>query len=304
MNPALASVGVGAVVIGLAVLVGPPRSTLGESVSLTVAGSETVRPLVAACIESYTTKNPRAAVTVQGGGSAQGIAAVIDRRIDIGMASRPPNARERELASARGVELVMYELALDGVAVIVHRSNPVDALDLDQLRRVFSGEIVRWTDLGVAAAGRGGAASAGLGDDRIVPVARAPGSGTGDLFDEQVLAGTALGPATRRVATNEAIVADVASEPGAIGYTSLDALKQAEPDAKVVGLRGKREPTATTPTADTLRSRTYPLTRVLYLVGSAPRSSASRDFMAHCTGPANAAMLKRTGHVAMHAGLL
>jgi phosphate transport system substrate-binding protein len=303
VNATLASVGVGAVVIGLAVLVGPPGSQLAESVSLQVAGSETVRPLVAACIESYLAKNPRAEVVVRGGGSDDGIASVLHGRVDIGMASRAPTAKEREVAVANGVELVLYELALDGVAVIVHPSNAVVALDLLQLHRIFSGEITRWRELGAANDGSASKNNNDSDSDSILPVTRAPGSGTAALFAEQVLAGASPSASARPQATNEAIVAEVSKEPSAIGYTSLDALKAGEARVKTLALRAGPGSAPTQPSVDSVRARAYPLTRVLYLVGSAPRSAAARDFMAHCTGPANPAMLRRTGHVAMHAGL-
>lgn len=297
MNPALASVGVGVVVIGLAALVGPPRSEPLESVSLQVVGSETVRPLLAACAESFMEVNPRADVIVRGGGSGDGIASLLHGIADIGMASRPLTVKERDFASAKGVELVVSELALDGIAVIVHPSNAVDALDIDQLKRIYSGEIARWSQLG----GDGGIGSGASDAGGILPMARAPGSGTAALFSEQVLAGAALSAATQQLATNEAIVAEVASKPSAIGYTSLGALNNADSRVKTVALRAKTGSAATLPSVDSVRARAYPLTRTLYLIGADPRSTAARSFVAHCTGPAGRAMIQRMGHVAMQA---
>jgi PBP superfamily domain len=101
MNPALAALGIGALVIGLVVLALPPQRQESDSFSLQVVGSETVRPLVTACAESFMASDPSADVIVRGGGSGDGIASLLHGIADIGMVSRPLTPKEREFASSK-----------------------------------------------------------------------------------------------------------------------------------------------------------------------------------------------------------
>ncbi len=119
-------------------------------------------------------KNPKADIIVKGGGSGDGVVAVLHGIADIGMVSRSLSRREREFAASKGIELNETPLARDGVTVIVNGANRVTSLTFEQLKDVFAGRTRNWRELG--------------GDDReIIAFARATGSGTASLFDEQVL---------------------------------------------------------------------------------------------------------------------
>jgi phosphate transport system substrate-binding protein len=257
--------------------------------SLQIMGSETMRPVVTICAETFMANNPQADIIVRGGGSGDGMAALLHGMIDIGMASRPLSPKELGFAATKGIDLRQFELALDGVAIVVHRANPLRELDLDQLQAIWSGQLSQWHELGGSS-----------GD--IQPLARAKGSGTEEVFAERVLKGHGKTVAARELPTNEAIVAEVAAQPNAIGYTGLGALRSASGRVQVLAIRTTPQSPPVVPTLDTVRAGSYPLTRALLLVSAGPPSGLGASFIAHCRGPAGQALVKRAGYVEIMTG--
>ena len=255
-----------------------------QSGSVQVAGSETMRSVVTACAADFMTRNPQADVIVKGGGSGDGIAALLHGLVDIGMTSRDLSRRERDYAASKGIEISISELALDGITIIVNRGNAVTALNLGQLRNIFAGKIRNWREL------EGG-------DAEILAFARAAGSGTASLFDDRVLGEETYAAAVARMPTNEAIVAEVAARPGAIGYTSLGALRGAGDRVHVIALRADPQSAPVAPTAETIRSGDYPLTRTLYLGVAGKPSGTAKAFLDFCASAGGQALLQRAGYV-------
>mgnify|MGYP000867223479 CR=1 FL=1 len=129
--------------------------------SLSLAGSTTVQPLAEKLAESFMSTNPDVQIDVQGGGSSVGVKAAGEGTSDIGMASR--EIKEEELTQFPNLQV--HVIARDGIAVVVHPDNPVSDLSLDQIRDIFSGKIVNWSEVGGA-------------DAAITVAAREEGSGT------------------------------------------------------------------------------------------------------------------------------
>ena len=256
--------------------------------SVQVVGSETMRPVVTTCAADFMTRNPQADIIVKGGGSGDGIAALLHGMVDVGMTSRDLSRRERDFAVSKGIEISVSELALDGITVIVNRANAVTALDLGQLRNIFTGKIRTWREL------EGG-------DAEISAFARAAGSGTASLFDDRVLGEETYAASVQRMPTNEAIVAEVATRPGAIGYTGLGALRGAGDRVKVVALRTDQQSAPVTPTSEAIRSGNYPLTRTLYLATAGKPSGTAKAFLDFCSSASvsGQALLQRAGYVAI-----
>lgn len=149
--------------------------------------------------EHFSALYPYARVSVQGGGSTAGIQATINQTCQIGMSSRNLKPEEQSIHT--------YLIALDGIAVVVHRSNPLRGLTLEQLRKIFSGEIKSWQELGGP-------------NRRIFPVTREEGSGTRGAFEELVMHGQAISDACLVQDSNGAVREIVANTPEAIGYIS------------------------------------------------------------------------------------
>jgi phosphate transport system substrate-binding protein len=114
-------------IVGLLYLGSGTQSSNLQTGSVQVVGSETMRPVVTACAEEFMARNPQADIVVKGGGSGDGIAAVLHGVVDLGMTSRDLSSRERDYAASRGIEISAVGLALDGITVVVNRANAVAA---------------------------------------------------------------------------------------------------------------------------------------------------------------------------------
>jgi phosphate transport system substrate-binding protein len=261
---------------------GGSSSELSGSVQM--VGSESMRPTVSACAEDFMTRNPRADIVVRGGGSGDGIAALLHGMTDIAMASRELSQRERDYAASRAIELVVFALALDGVAIIVNRANPVDVLTVEQVRDVFVARKRNWVDLGA-------------GEAEILAFARAPGSGTAAIFHDRVLAEEDYAGAVARLPTNEAIVAEVAARPGAIGYTDLGALRRGGERVKAVALRADRLTAPVVATTEAVSSGNYPLSRRLTLVTAGRPLGTAQAFIDFCLSAPGRSLLQRAGYI-------
>jgi phosphate transport system substrate-binding protein len=252
--------------------------------SVQVAGSETMREVVGACAEEFMSRNPEADIIVRGGGSGDGIAALLHGMTDVAMVSRELSSREREFARSKTIVLNVVPVALDGIAIIVNRANPASELTVQQVRDTFAGTVRNWRALG------GSDAEIGL-------LARAAGSGTGSVFDERVMQGEPYAAAVRLLPTNDEIVAAVAAQPGAIGYTGLGAMKGASEQIKVLALRSDTQTPAALPTPETIRSRAYPLTRSLTLVTAGKPAEGVAAFVAYCSGEDAQSLLHGAGYI-------
>ncbi|MDD4126383.1 MAG: substrate-binding domain-containing protein, partial [Methanomicrobium sp.] len=145
-----------------------PSNTVIET--LTVTGSTTVLPIGQAVAESYMAKNANADIQVSGGGSSVGVQAVGEGTADIGMASRELKDSEKELYP----NLVQHVIAKDGIALIVYKDNPVSDLTLENIKKIYLGEITNWNEVG--------------GEDMtIVVVGRDSSSGTREYFTEKIM---------------------------------------------------------------------------------------------------------------------
>jgi phosphate transport system substrate-binding protein len=150
-------------------LPGTPPPQVG---SVQLKGSETLRPLLTMCAEDFMARHPHIDVMVQGGGSGTGIAALLQGTVDIGMASRALSDKEQQYAARRGLEVRTFDVALDGIAVVVHADNPVETLTLEQLREIFTGNLQSWQDVGGV-------------PQTIIVLSRMAGSGTAELFRQR-----------------------------------------------------------------------------------------------------------------------
>ncbi|MGN1180935.1 MAG: phosphate ABC transporter substrate-binding protein PstS family protein [Suilimivivens sp.] len=183
----------------------PAEETSADlSGSVSMAGSTSMEKLANAVAESFMEKYPGVTVTAEFTGSSAGIEAVTAGSVDIGNSSRALKDEEK----AAGI--VENTVAIDGIAVVVDTANTVADLTKDQLISIYKGEIKNWSELG--------------GEDApIVVVGREAGSGTRGAFEELLKIEDACAYASELDSTG-AVIAKVASTPGAIGYVSLDAI--------------------------------------------------------------------------------
>jgi phosphate transport system substrate-binding protein len=177
-------------------------------------GSDTIVNLALAWAERYQAEHPEVRISVTGGGSGTGIAALINKTVDIANASRQIKEEEIAEAESNGVEPVEHIIARDAIAVIVNPENSVNELTLKQISDIYSGKINNWSEVG--------------GEDRpIVRLSRETNSGTHVYFLETVIRlsnsedKTLFSMDTLLLPSSEGIIAEVRQNPNAIGYVGL-----------------------------------------------------------------------------------
>ena len=189
--------------------------------SITMAGSTSMEKFANALAESFMEVYPNVTVQAEFTGSSAGIEAVLAGQCDIGNSSR--NLTEDEIAKGAAENIV----AIDGIAIVTDAANTVSDLTKDQLIAIYSGETTNWSDLGGA-------------DQPIVVVGREAGSGTRGAFEEILELEDACKYANELDSTG-AVMAKVASTPGAIGYVSLDVLDDTVKALTLEGVEANEE---------------------------------------------------------------
>jgi phosphate transport system substrate-binding protein len=228
--------------------------------------------LVQAWAENYRRVRPEVAVQVAGGGSGVGIAGLIEGILDIAASSREIEPDEREKASQRnGVRPTEFRVALDGLAIYTHRSNPIEQISIEQLADIYGegGPIVRWSQLGIK--------NAACVSDEIIRVSRQSNSGTYVYFREALL-GTSreLKMGSIDQSGSKDVVVLVSRTPCAIGYSGM---AYAIPEVKVLKLSKKTGEPPVPPSNETALDGTYALARPLYLYTATTPRGAIRDFL-------------------------
>lgn len=253
-----------------------PESTSSQSdgipapiVYIENKGSDTIVNLALAWAEEYQTLHPEVRISVTGGGSGTGIAALINGTVDIANASRQIKEEEVMEAQENGVDPVEYVIARDAIAVIVNPENPVERLTLQQISAIYSGEIDNWAELG--------------GDDRpIVRLSRETNSGTHVYFLETVLRlgddenSTLFSTDTLLLPSSEGIIAEVSDNPNAIGY---DGLGYVTPDVKVLAVASSATSEYVYPSAESVNASAYPIARDLYMYTASEPDEAILVFL-------------------------
>lgn len=189
--------------------------------SISMAGSTSMEKLANAVAESFMEKYPGVTVTAEFTGSSAGIESVIAGSVDIGNSSRALKEEEKEAGVAENI------VAIDGIAVVLDPANTVTNLTKDQLISIYTGETKNWNELGGS-------------DAPIVVVGREAGSGTRGAFEELLEIEDQCAYASELDSTG-AVIAKVASTPGAIGCASLDAINDTIIAASLEGVEATAE---------------------------------------------------------------
>lgn len=253
----------------------PTPTTVPITSELSIVGSTTVQPLVEQIGVAYRQRYPGVKLSIGAGGSVVGIQAVQNGDVDIGMSSR--ELREGELLPG----MQRHEIAMDVLAVIVHPSNPVDSISLQQLQAIYTGTITNWRELGGP-------------DMPILPVVREVTSGTRGAFDDIALEGTGPNEAIVDVQiTDGEVEARVASTEHAIGYVGFGHIYPDE--IKVLAIDH------VLPAQETALDGSYKLRRpLLLLTGSLSRRMA-QSFVDFALSPAGQQIVEEQGWVPVNA---
>ncbi len=181
---------------------------------IVIQGSDTEVQLVSALVEAFSTDHPDAHISVAGGGSAVGLAALINGETDIANSSRQMKAEEIASAKKKGKDPQEFILARDGLSVIVHPSNPVATLTMDQIAKIYAGQIRNWKEVG--------------GEDlAIVLYGRQSTSGTFGFFRDAVVK-TDYAESMRQMEGTQAIVDAVIADKQGVGYAGVGYVVEAD----------------------------------------------------------------------------
>ena len=213
---------------------------------LVFKGSTTVLPIAQKAAEAYMKENPDVKISLSGGGSGNGIKAIIDGTAHIGNASRFIKQKEVNLAITKGVYPVPFRIALDAIVPVVNASNPVNNLSLVQLKEIYLGKIRNWKDVGGKKV-------------RIVVISRDSSSGTFGVWKDMVMLKERVVPSALTVPSNGAIVQAVSKTPGAIGYIGLGYMTSEIKPVMVNGIEGSEENTL---------NGSFPIARGLFMFTS------------------------------------
>jgi phosphate transport system substrate-binding protein len=243
------------------------------SAALTLSGSTSLQPLAEKWAEAYRPRHGALSIAVQGGGSTAGVQATVSGTAQIGMVSRALTREER----ARVHEVVV---ARDAIAIVVHPTNPVADVSLDDVRDLYAGKIANWRSLG--------------GKPRSVTlITREEGSGTRTAFEGLVMRNAMIAAGALVQDSTGAVRQMVGSDPAAIGYISLGLV-----DGSVKALRLNGVP----PTEQNVDEARYALTRPFLF---ALRGEPSRDaaaFIAWIHGPEGASLTRAEGFLPPKSG--
>jgi phosphate transport system substrate-binding protein len=252
--------------------------------AVTVKGSDTMVQLVSAWAEAFMKTHPDAEVSVTGGGSGTGIAALINGTTDLCAASREMAEKEKTALEEKGGKPVESVVARDGISVVVNPRNPINELTMEQLRKIFTGAYARWSQ-------------AGGPDQDIIVLSRESSSGTYVFFQEHVLNKEDYTQKARLMPATSAIIQAVAADAGAIGYVGLGYAEEANGKVKILRVKKDAASPAITPSEETVKSGAYPVARALYIYANGTPSGAAKDFLDCCLSDAGQKIVRQTGYV-------
>ncbi len=232
-------------------------------------GSDTIVNLALAWAEKYQGDHSDVRISVTGGGSGTGIAALINGTVDIANASRRIKDEEISEAQSNGVTPVEHIIARDAIAVIVNPNNPVNELTLQQISDIYSGKYTNWNEVG--------------GEDRpIVRLSRETNSGTHVYFLETVLRlgskedKTLFSMDTLLLPSSEGIISEVRDNPNAIGY---DGLGYVPKDLKMIAIAEEAGGAYVLPSIETVNDKSYAIARDLYMYTNGEPTGITREYL-------------------------
>jgi phosphate transport system substrate-binding protein len=233
-----------------------------QATTLTVKGSDTMVILAQRWAEVFMQENEGTTVQVSGGGSGTGMAALVNGTTDLANSSRPIKDTERaQIRERHGADPVEHRVALDALAVYVHRDNPIQALTIPQLKTIFRGQVTNWNELGGP-------------DAPIVLYSRENNSGTYAYFKEHVLDDEDFALSTQTLPGTAAVINAVAQDANGIGYGGI---------AYAEGVRALRvaaegaEPVE--PTMENATNGRYPISRHLFVYSIGAPEGISRRYI-------------------------
>lgn len=246
---------------------------------LVIKGSTTVLPVAQKVAEVYMNENPDVKISISGGGSGNGIKAIIDGTTDIGDSSRFIKDKEVKLALERGAYPVPFRVAYDCIVPVVHPSNTVENLTMETLKKIYEGKYKNWNEVGGP-------------DKKIVVISRDTSSGTYEVWEKKVMGKSRVYPGALLQASNGAVAQAVAKNDNAIGYIGLGYMNKDVKAVSVNGIEGSKETTL---------NGTFPISRPLFMFTRGWPEGKVVDFLNFVLHPEKGQKLvEATGYVPLY----
>lgn len=245
---------------------------------LNLNGSTTVLPVAQRLAEAYMKMRPDVEISISGGGSGNGIKAIMDGTTDIGNSSRFIKESEVQRALEKKVYPVPFRIALDCIVPVVNPQNPVKNLSIEQLRDIYTGKTTNWKELG----GK---------DMPIVVISRDSSSGTFETWGELVMNKNRVTPRALTLPSNGGLAQAVSGSPGAIGYIALGYVNR---DLKVLAVNNIMG------TPENTLSGRYPLSRALFMFTKGWPEGTALDFINFVFSPEGQRIVREAGSIPVY----
>jgi phosphate transport system substrate-binding protein len=253
-------------------------------------GSDTMVNLAQAWAEAYSKIQPNVSVEVSGGGSGVGVAALINGTADIANCSRQFEPKEVEKAKASGKDPKETIVGYDGLAIYVHKDNPLQQISVEELSEIYreGGRISQWSELGIQAI-------PGAKSDEIIRVSRQNNSGTYHYFREHVVGKKAdFRPGSLDMNGSKDVVELVGKTQGAIGYSGLG---YATPAVKILKVSPKKGDPGVMPSIATVHDKSYPISRPMYMYTPGDPALQVKEYLTWVMSDAGQKIVEQTGYV-------
>ena len=255
----------------------------GKAGKVVVKGSDTMVNLSAAWAEAFMKEHPETMVSVTGGGSGVGIAALLGGTTDVCNASRDIQPKEKKQAADNGIKPVETNVALDGIAIVVNPANPMTEVSSEQLMKIYTGQVSNWKAINGQ-------------DAKILVLSRETSSGTYVFFQEHVLQKQDYASSVRLMPATSAIIEAVASDKSAIGYVGLGYAVSAKDRVKLLPVKAEGA-AAIAPSEESVRSGKYWISRPLHCYTNGAPKGQIKAFIDFCMGPAGQVIVREQGYV-------
>ncbi|HPB47653.1 MAG TPA: PstS family phosphate ABC transporter substrate-binding protein [Exilispira sp.] len=243
--------------------------------TVVIKGSTTVLPIAQKATEVFY-KKTKIPVSLSGTGSGDGIKSLIDGTCDIANSSREIKKEEIELASSKGIKIKEITIAYDMIVPIVHPSNKVNNLSIEQLKAIYDGSITNWKEVGG-------------NDEKIVVISRDSSSGTFEVWESKVMNKTEVRADALLQASNGAVLTAVANNKNTIGYIGFGYLNST---VKMLWVNNIE------PTIENGKSAVYPLSRKLYIyVNESKISGQTQKYVDFLLSKEGQQIVKETGFI-------
>ncbi len=261
-------------IIGLVAACLLTASAAFAETTVKIDGSTTVLPIMQKVVEAYMKAHPDVKISVSGGGTGNGVKALLDGATDVAMASRAMEPRELELAKGKNVTPNQIVCAIDAIVPVVHPGNRISEVTLAQLKDLYMGKVASWKELG--------------GEGPVVVVSRDTSSGTFETWEGLVMKKERVFPGALMQASSGAVVQTVSKNKNAIGYVGIGYLDASTKPLRVEGVEA---------TAENAKSKKFPISRDLYIYTNGAPSGAVKGLVDFLLGAEGQKLVKEAGFV-------